>query len=506
MLIIKNNNSGSGEAGNTVEPGDVLITTQNFKEGYLNLSYSAYAKRKTESNISQTGLYGPCLDFNPICSDIISDGNGINSSSVYKINSDEYITISSDKYFNGFKDNVNVKIDYIFLGEVQSTVQKTFSISSEIESMVFNSVCNYNDALYFFKDNLLSIDKSSSTEIYKVEIDQTLKQLTEVSTITTVPRKIIKSFYNKEINKYVSIENNIISNPVVTATELLKCGIFIDDNFEDINVLTNTTAFFNLEDANTFITGFSTAAGTLSNEEAIKQFSNYINISLFAKDENNVYIYNQVDKKYNKIVDFNQVSEDYIVDYIDMLDMEDTKTRFLSVQSIFEYKDNIIIKSLIHNEEEQSTASYYFKNKTTNIIKKIYFENVEAYIYNNFLLINGVTNFNTFEQEMAIVMYYNDLTDSTVQRKAITINGYEHLRINNKTINDQQAFYISPFNYGLSQYINNEDEINLIDNIGAIDYQTRKLCKVEYSQFSFPFVYVQKITNAPIGLNYLLKL
>lgn len=505
MLIIKNNNSSSGEAGNNVEPGDVLITTQNFKDGYFNLNYSAYAKRKIDSNISQEGLSGPALDFNPICSETLSPEIGINNSTVYKINSDEYITVSSDKYFNGFKNNVNVKIDYIYFGEVQSTIQKTFAISSEIESIVFGSVCNYNNALYFFKDNLLSTNKSSSTEIYKVEIDQTLKQLSEASTITTVQRKIIKSFYNKEINKYVSIENNIISDPEVTATELLKCGIFIDDNFEDINVLTNTDAFFNLEDANNFITGFSTASGTLTNEEAIKQFSFYINYSLFSKDENNVYIYNQVDKKYNKIVDFNEVSEDYIVDYIDMLDMENTKTRFAGVHSIFEYKNNIIIKSLIHNEENKLVTSFYFKNKITNDLKKIYFENVVGYIYNNFLLINGVTNFNTFEEEMAIVMYYNDLTDSTVQRKVITINGYEHLRINEKTVNTEQEFYISPFNYGLSQYINNEEELNLIDNIGAIDFSTRKLCKVEYYQFTFPFVYVQQITNSPVGLNYLLK-
>jgi hypothetical protein len=154
MLIIKNNNTGSGEAGNTVEPGDVLITTKNFKDGYFNLNYSAYVKRKTESNITQAGLSGPALDFKPICADTIANNNGINSSSVYKINEEEYITISSDKYFNGFKDNVNVKIDYVYFGEIQSTVQKNFLISSEIESVVFNSVCNYNDALYFFKDRL----------------------------------------------------------------------------------------------------------------------------------------------------------------------------------------------------------------------------------------------------------------------------------------------------------------------------------------------------------------
>jgi hypothetical protein len=314
MLIIKNNNTGSGEAGNTVEPGDVLITTKNFKDGYFNLNYSAYVKRKTESNITQAGLSGPALDFKPICADTIANNNGINSSSVYKINEEEYITISSDKYFNGFKDNVNVKIDYVYFGEIQSTVQKNFLISSEIESVVFNSVCNYNDALYFFKDNILSTDKNSSTEIYKVDIDQTLKQLSEVSTITTVPRKIIKSFYNKQINKFVSIENNIISDPEITASELLKCGIFIDEDFENINILTNTSAFFNLEDADSFMTDFSTSAGTLNDEEAIKQFSNYINKNLFATDESSVYIYDQVNKKYNKVLDFNEVTEDYIID------------------------------------------------------------------------------------------------------------------------------------------------------------------------------------------------
>lgn len=496
-------NNGSGSGGYKFEPGDVKITTKNFESGFYNLNFSSYLVRKTDSEINQN-LSGPSLDLFEISNNKMTEFTGIGDySEIYKINETDYISIVQDFYQPGLKDDINIIIKYISEGNTTDTKIMNFPFLTASDSYYFRSVCNYSDVLYFFKDYNESQNKDYSTEIYKLTIDSVNKTLSTISTISTVNRRILKAFYDKTTSRYITIENNIESNPIITASEYSKCGIFKNSDFESINILTNSTAFFTIDDAEFYEGFFKTTMPVLKTLETINNASLFFSIAFYSNEDDKIFIYNKTDRNYTLVKDKGEVTEEIIYNVIDLLDISETSI-LQDPLSFHQYGNDYITYYATNNTLAEPCKSFSVYNKLDDSNKRIHIEKTDNFNRYGYLFINNVIDNTTFSPSTGILTYYTDV-DSIVKRRVTTFDNTIYYNINDKSNTQFQDFYLNPERSGYNQYINNENNLYIVDNLGAIIEKTYKLVRINYNQYQFPYVYVAQVTNAPVGLYYLLK-
>jgi hypothetical protein len=495
--------ASGGSSGYEFAPGDVKITTKNFETGFYNLNYANYLVRKTDTNINQN-LSGPSLDLFEISNNEMTNGTGIGDySEIYKINATDYISIIIDFYQPGLKDDTNVIIKYISDGNTTDTKTMNFAFATGSDSYKFRSVCNYNDVLYFFKDYEESQNKDYSTAIYKIEIDSVNKTLSTISTISTVNRRILKAFYDKTTSRYITIENNIESNPLITASEYAKCGIFKNADFESINVLSNSTAFFSIDDAEFYDGFFKTTMPPLSTLSNINDASRFFSIAFYSNEDNKIFVYNKTENNYTLVKDKGEVTESIVYNVIDLLDISEVSIS-QNPLSFHQFGNDYIVYYATSNPASEPCKSFSVYNKLDESSKRIHIENIDNFNKYGFLFVKNVVDYVTWEPSTAVLTHYTDV-DSVVKRKVTTFNNTVHLNINDKTMNSFPQVYLSPERIGYNQYVNNESNLYIVDDMGAIVEKTYKLARIDYDQYNFPYVYVAQVTNAPTGLFYLLK-
>ena len=127
---------------------------------------------------------------------------------------------------------------------------------------------------------------------------------------------------------------------------------------------------------------------------------------------------------------------------------------------------------------------------------------LEKYQNGDYIIIDQVFDNTTFNYEMGIMYSYVNSEISKIQRDVASFDSALYVNVN--SINNNTSQSLSNFTINNSHIFNN-DQFIIVDNIGAVEYKDKKLKRINYEDFGFPYVYVAQITNAPVGLNYLLK-
>jgi len=470
----------------SIEAGDVKITTKNFETGFFNLNFQSYLKRKTESNIQQN-LSGPCFDLIPISSEQmvleeVDNGYG------FELSNGDFITFT--QRIAAYGDRL-ITINYF--DTINNVITDTKTYTNSNNQLFFDAVTNYNDVLYIYKNNAKSFNSTKYNKIQKITFDTETKLLSEITEIITQERRITKVIYDKLNSRFISYEHNRI----ISDTLYEKSGLYIDSNFENINNTSFSTIIFSID----YLDSISSAniLGSIgTTEEEIDAQTLLFNSRFFYSQENIVYFYNVLTTNIDKIENILQIEEIYTTDFILLLDADGNKTNFSQIFNINQRNNNVIVNYEVTNGLIYHNA--FIKYNNLNLTTKSIFLN--KFPNGDYIILDQVFDNTTFNYEIGILYSYLDTESSTVKRDVACFDSAIYINVNSISNNTSQS--LSNFTINNSQIFNN-DLFYIVDNIGAVEYKDLKLKRVNYEDFLFPYVYVAQVTNAPMGLNFLLK-
>jgi len=486
MRIINLKDVDTGGSVPSIEPGDVKITTKNFETGYFNLNFQSYLKRKSESNIAQD-LSGPCFDLVPISEDqIVADE--IDNGYGFELTNGDFIIFTQRIPVFG-----NRVITISYFDTINNIITDTKTYTNTDNQLFFDAVTNYNDVLYIYKNNSKSINLTKYNKIQKITFDINTKLLSEINEITTQERRITKVIYDKINSRFISYEHNTLSTDINND----KSGIYIDSNFENINNTSYSTVLFSIDHFE-FLSSGSIVGLKGTTEEEIDNQIFLFNSRFYYSPENLVYFYNTLTTNIDKIEFVFTEDEIYTTDFISLLDADGNKTNFSQIFNINQRYNNVICEYEVNNGVFYHKAFVKFNN--LNSTTKSLF--LEKYQNGDYIIIDQVFDNTTFNYEMGIMYSYVNSETSTIQRDVASFDSALYVNVN--SINNNTSQSLSNFTINNSHIFNN-DQFIIVDNIGAVEYKDKKLKRINYEDFGFPYVYVAQITNAPVGLNYLLK-